>query len=800
MAAHSSLDKRIQPRTKQRGKKSLTALGMLETNRILRLLLFFTFSALVILICFVDQFPLGLQAIPNQVAKIRIDSDFSFTYESQIRTERMKESLRQKIAPVYSVDESSFEKFKTGLLTYLQAVEEAAPQLVKLSEAERRGLIEGISHQYEAKTQLRINPEDTALIIEKNNRSKRTQIFNEGLILLRDIIRDGVIPSNENEHNDGTTFFSSIQIEGRLSDSTVQSETDAVRYLSLNLGSLDIDFPVVRALFRILRPGIRPNLVYEKEKTEKKKEAAVAALKPVQVEVKRGQTIIEPGSIIGPEQLEQLKAYRSELSRRGDLGLGFIDIALAERSMLTFAILFCAILYIGVGLPRFKKSNSKLAAAALIMLLNLLIIRIILELGDTELIGNNSKILSVLPFCAPIAIAPMLITILIGPRPAVLIGILVSTFYALMLGSITAFIIISLVTSLVGIHFCRDVRLRGKVVQAGAYTGCTLAFCAIVLASLGQTPIDIIIYQASAAILMGFITGIIVIGLLPMIENLFKFTTDITLLELTDFNHPLLRRLQIEAPGTYHHSLMVANLSERAAVEINANPLICRACSLFHDIGKLIKPEYFVENQSSGTNPHMERNPSMSALVIKSHVKEGLTIARRYKLPKVVCDVIQQHHGTTLIQYFFDKALKAKVVEQEQETGESPSQTDLIEESTFRYDGPKPNFKESAIIFFADSLEAASRTLRKPSSTNIDELIENIFKEKLQDHQLDECPLTFKELQQIKDSFSFTLLNMLHARIDYPGKDKENADSSQESSHTRQNEESHEESTPGIGK
>lgn len=797
----NSKEKRIHPRLKHRKEKALTATGILETNRILKILLFFAFSTLVILICFVGQFPLGLQAIPNQVAKIRIVADFPFSYESQIQTSRMQETLRKRIAPVYKIDESHYKEFKAGILTYINAIEEAATTLATKTEAEKRGLIEGINHQYEAKTRLYISPEDTALILEKNNKAKRTQLFNEGLIILRDIVRDGIFEMSENSNTQGDPYFYSIQIEGRISDSSVQSEKDALRYLSLNLGALDIDFPIARALYRILRPGIAPNLVYDPVKSEKKVEAAIAALKPIKVDVKYGQTIIEPGSIIGPEQLEQLKAYRSELNQRENLGYGF-DIALAERSMLTFAILFCAILYIRVGLPNFQKSNSKLASAALIMLVNLLIVRIILELGDTELIGNNAKALSILPFGAPTAIASMLVTILIGPRPAVLIGVLVSTFYAVMLGSVTAFIIISLVACMIGIYFCRDVRLRGKVVRAGAYSGGIVALCAILLGFINETPAEIVAYQSAFAILIGFITGITVIGLLPLLENLFKFTTDITLLELTDFNHPLLRRLQIEAPGTYHHSLMVANLAERAAAEIEANPLICRVCSLFHDIGKLVKPEYFVENQSSGTNPHMERNPSMSALVIKSHVKEGLVIAKKYKLPKVICDVIQQHHGTTLIQYFFDKAQKAKALSdaQEAEISGTSSHEESIEESTFRYDGPKPGFKESAIIFFADSLEAASRTLKKASSTNIDELIENIFKEKLEDHQLDECPLTFQELQQIKDSFSFTILNMLHARIDYPSKEKESTGVTHKEAHTGLDEKAQPESTPGIGK
>ena len=282
----------------------------------------------------------------------------------------------------------------------------------------------------------------------------------------------------------------------------------------------------------------------------------------------------------------------------------------------------------------------------------------------------------------------------------------------------------------------------------------------------------LVIYQMLTAIIIGGVTGIALIGFLPIWESLFKTTTDITLLELTDFNHPLLRRLQMEAPGSYHHSLMVANLSENAAAAVGANPLVCRVCALFHDIGKLVKPEYFTENQRDGYNPHIERNPSMSALVIKSHVKEGAILAREYKLPKVIVEVIRQHHGTSLIQYFYYKALERKrEVDQEFEIPglEAPRiELDKVNEDTYRYEGPRPQFRESAIIMLADSVEAAGRSLRKVTPQAIDDLIAGIFRSRVEDGQLDNCPLTFQELSRIRESFSFTLLNMLHARIEYP--------------------------------
>jgi hypothetical protein len=247
--------------------------------------------------------------------------------------------------------------------------------------------------------------------------------------------------------------------------------------------------------------------------------------------------------------------------------------------------------------------------------------------------------------------------------------------------------------------------------------------------------------------------------------------------------------MQMEAPGTYHHSLVVAQLAENAANAIGANPLIARVCAMFHDIGKTKKPEYFTENQRDRLNPHDENNPSLSALIIKAHVKDGVDLALKHKLPRMVIDVIQQHHGTTLIRYFFQRALGEK---RAAASGTSPAflrSNDVRDslsggtapgldttrpcETTYRYDGPRPQFKESAIIHLADAVEAASRSMRKVTPQHLGELIDQVFHERIEDGQLDEAPVTFEDLSKIKSSFTFTLLNMLHSRIGYaPAEDQ----------------------------
>jgi hypothetical protein len=249
------------------------------------------------------------------------------------------------------------------------------------------------------------------------------------------------------------------------------------------------------------------------------------------------------------------------------------------------------------------------------------------------------------------------------------------------------------------------------------------------------------------------------VGLLPVLESLFKRTTDITLLELTDYNHPLLRKMQLEAPGTYHHSLVVAQLSENACNAIGANPLLARVCALFHDIGKTANAGFFTENLRDRANPHNEHDPAGSARIIRQHVSDGVELAHKNHLPRAVSDVIRQHHGTTHVRYFYEKALAAR------EAAGLP--TAGFDDGPFRYEGPRPQFRESAVISLADGVEAASRSLRTATAEQLGHMIDAIVAQRIAAGQLNEAPLTLEDIAKIKNSFTFTLLNMLHSRLAY---------------------------------
>ena len=307
----------------------------------------------------------------------------------------------------------------------------------------------------------------------------------------------------------------------------------------------------------------------------------------------------------------------------------------------------------------------------------------------------------------------------------------------------------------------RDVRNRGQIVVSA---GLAFAAYVIVIGAFALMRVDSWPQFQEDVLLVGINVVLLLFAhpLLWIIERAFNITTDLTLLELSDTNRPLLKELSMRAPGTFHHSLQVANLAEAAADAIGANSLQVRVGALYHDIGKMLKPEYFIENQRVGENPHDKLSPHMSALILASHVKDGLELGRQHGLPQAVLDFIPMHHGTALMEYFYRRALE------QEKADESP-----VSEAEFRYPGPRPHSNETAILMLADSVEAACRSLEKPTPKKLETLVDSIFQARIEDGQLDGCRLTFADLETIKRTFINILSSMHHIRVKYPGQEEE---------------------------
>ena len=427
-----------------------------------------------------------------------------------------------------------------------------------------------------------------------------------------------------------------------------------------------------------------------------------------------------------------------------------------------------------VSLPQTFHQNSRITLILLVILLQLMLVKLSEYVASTFAPEGGFRFL-----VEPYIFAPIIVSLLVGRRHGTFAVVYSSLFGGMTVAKEEAFpfIIFSMICGFVAIYLTNNVRRRSRLVMAGAYSGIA---CILLASTLGQIqwPVfsaelsqwEMVGKQVLSAILVSSMTAVLVSGLLPLIEATFRITTDVSWIELADLNHPLLKQMTIEAPGTYHHSLVVATLAETAAEMIGASAITCRVCSYFHDIGKMKKPAYFIENIGDGHNPHDDLTPNMSALVVMAHVKDGVDMAIKYKMNAEIVNVIMEHHGNSLIRFFYHRALKQRdeIKKQFEEGNAHEEDVPEVKEESFRYTGPRPRTRESAIISLADAVESASRSLQKPTPKKIDGLIDELFKERLNDGQLDDATLTLADLATIKKSFSTTLRSMMHSRIEYP--------------------------------
>lgn len=701
--------------------------------------------------------------LTNQLAQIRVTASSGFTFESPLMTAQARTRQLARVPPVYQLDPGASQRFETHLRELFAGV---AAWERTVTRGGRTALpvgpriapppeIQKLTEQFNRQGPYHAAAEDVMALLQIRDPAERAATIENGLSVLRDIYREGVHQGAGLAPGSGVSLLQLRREDDEIAPARVQSLEEALIFLRVNIVADGSNRETSRALFRLLHQGLEPNLVFDSAGTERLRAAALANLPAATVTVESGQTIIEAGTRVTPEQYEMLQAYRQHLSRTGATATGD-GLQLFGRILLVLGMVLAAILYLRLEDRETLLSNSRLGLLSLVVILNLALIRGSYLLASLPYFLQNFEAAALLPYIAPAALAPLIVALLIDAGSGIFMALVISIFTGVIYGNRLDLVVLTFLASLVGIYCSREVRRRSRIVKAASLGGLVLACFALLIGLADQTPIDTILRQMAAGVATGAATGVAVAGLLPVLESLFQRTTDITLIELTDHNHPLLRLMQVEAPGTYHHSLIVAQLAEDAANVIGANPLLCRVCALFHDVGKTDQPSWFTENQRDASNPHDAHAPVHSAAVIKAHVTKGLELARRHHLPRPVLDVIAQHHGTTLIQSFYRKAQSSR----------APAGPEPVE-AAFRYDGPKPQFKESAIIFLADPIEAATRSLRTVGPSQLGELIDRIFAERIADGQLDEAPLTFEEFAKLKTSFTFTLLNMLHARVAY---------------------------------
>jgi len=505
-------------------------------------------------------------------------------------------------------------------------------------------------------------------------------------------------------------------------------------------------------VLKIAEPFLRPNLTFNKDETEERKTRAKESINPVYFQMKRGEMILRAGERVQEGHLLKIKALRKAQERSHILSI------LIGLSLLTFLALASLYQFSTKNIRKVTLSQKDLLLSSttlLGMIALLKLFQLITDILGGEFLSIPS---SSYLYLFPIATGAMLIRIVINSEVAIVFSILISYFFASMMGNQLFLFIFAFVGSVIGAHSVARCEQRSILIKAGLMVGGINLLMILSYNLISGNPFRMALLSD---LIMGFCGGalssVLVLGIIPIIESLFGYTTDIKLLELANMDNPILKDLILQAPGTYHHSIMVGSLVEAAAKSIAANPLLARVSACYHDIGKLKKPLYFVENAGGVESKHNHLTPSMSSLILISHVKDGVELARENRLGQRIAHIIQQHHGTSLISYFFQKA-KEK---------ENPEMESLNEED-FRYPGPKPQTKEAGIVMLADAVEAASRTLSEPTPARIKSLVQRITNNIFLDGQLEECELTLKDLHKIEESFSRILTAIFHQRIDYP--------------------------------
>jgi len=521
------------------------------------------------------------------------------------------------------------------------------------------------------------------------------------------------------------------QIEEGNSYQIREAKSSVEEYLE----SQNLDRNIEDILKEMCDSLVNPNYFFDQAKTD---EAIKEALKNVsKVMIKKNQTIVKEGEPITQRQI-------TILTELGLVGEGISKDYIYTYIIIAFYVLFILILQYMYFKKERKEVLHNTKLVFLILLLNLL------SLATTRIFTFVSL------FLIPIACSPILITVFLDYKVSVIISSLNLMLIAVIVGFDPQIILVGIVGTIVGSTSLRKISQRNDILYSTIYVAIAVSIVVLSSGILLSNNIKKIAFDMGLAALGAFISGILAMGLLPFLESSFSLVTNMKLLELSNPNSPLLKRLLMEAPGTYHHSVMVANLAEVAAEEVGANPMLARVGAYYHDVGKIKKPFFFGENQLGGVNPHDKISPSLSASIIISHVKDGLDLAKEYDIPSSISDMIVQHHGTTLVKYFY-YTLK-----------NNSDDPDSIKEEDFRYPGPKPQSKEAAIIMIADSVEAAVRSIKDPTFDKIENMVNNIVKDKLNSDQLNECDLTFRDLETIKNCFLKVLKGIYHHRIEYP--------------------------------
>ncbi len=721
----------------------------------------------------VERYELG------QISPVTIRAPFAFSYEDEDTTETRRLEATERVLEVYNFNDAAMPDARNRIanafdlgrqnLAVSEDAEagEKAPVSEETVESEELAAATAVLTRGELVSHLQENlgvtltEAEVDFLLERDFSAEIERVLSQAVasVLGRDIVasKERLLASGRPiARREAISRNSQV----RRDFSNILSVEEARELLGVQTARLsDLRQAERRRLTEIGSRFIEPTLTFDLAETERRRVEAREQVDAVYFQVRRGKTIVRAGDEIDERVLSQLQLMTEEQGRRWGLAGAFGALLLS-----CVLVLFQWHLLRPVrNEPMWRRQSFALVAIIIVGHLALarvffFVVRAFSEQLVTVPLNNATSYYYAMPFAA----VAVLVLLLEHAPTALLASVVFSVSVGVMTGNLqlALFSLISNVAAILGLfQYKRRTALFSVALLIGSVNFATVA--AIDLLNERYFPLSTLSFDLLCAFLGGAAVSVVVSFLVPAFESLFHRTTDIKLLELSNNNVPVLRRLALDAPGTYHHSVVVGSLAEAAAEAIGANPIFCRTAALYHDIGKLQKVSYFVENQI-GANKHDKLSPRMSALIIASHVKEGIEMGKQIDLPPEIIDIIPQHHGTKLITYFYEKAREE----------EDPALGEVTEEE-FRYPGPKPQTKEAGIIMIADAVEAAARTIEEPNPARLKGMIRQIIDYIFLDGQLNECDLTLRDLEKIAQTFLRVLMGIHHHRVSYPGFDFE---------------------------
>jgi hypothetical protein len=698
----------------------------------------------------------------GMIAPRNIKADQAFLVEDKQAAEQKKIEDAENVKPVYDFDSNLSEKIRKKSVKalagaaerYQNSLKGKSPENVQINISE----LQKEKRRLEASLGIYLSSEEFYVLNESKFSEDIQQMFSR---LIVSFYNDRFITNDtfgKSEKQKGIVVRNlKTKTREEIKDPSLLlniQEIDETLQKKVNMVFRDASGALKEAAFSVVKKLIEPNLSFNKEETQKKRLAIIGDTNPTFFQVQKNEMIVREGEKIGYLELAKLNAFfqssqENRFSRYATV-LGF----------------FLTTLFLSITLYLWRtrnwsntstRSNLDLLVFGIIALLQVIFIKA--GVFISQAINRSFPFIPTEAcfFAIPFAFGAMTIAILINRNVALIISALTSFLIGFIFDEKIIFPLFSFLGSIAASYQIVRIRQRSVFLKIGVFLGLINMAAIICLNLITGNPLNDLWLRLIMGFAGGIFTGILVAGITPLFESLFGFITDIKLLELANLNQPLFQKMIIEAPGTYHHSIIVSSLVESAAEAIGANSLLAKVSSYYHDIGKLNKPLYFIENQSSSENRHDKLSPKMSSLIIISHVKDGCELAAEAKLGRQIINIIRQHHGTSIVSYFYDKAKKDK-----DESIRSLSEND------FRYPGPKPQTKEAGLVMLGDVIEASSRTLSNPTPARIRSLVRERIEGIYMDGQLDECELTLSNLNTIAETFTKILTGIFHHRVDYP--------------------------------